>query len=569
MCCTRQAANQGTVTRQERDHDPQVRQALTMKWTTIERARGMLARERGAVIKEWGGRLPIALVYPNTYRVGMSSLGFHAVYRLFNAHSNVVCERAFWQPRFDADDPVALIETQRPIADSAVIAFSTSFEMDYPHLVQVLRQARVPLRAAERDTSWPLVIAGGAAVSANPLPLADLLDAVVIGEAETVIDPLVEVLWDLRSGPRETVWQALARIPGVYVPAMESQPVHRQWVRDLDAFPTSTVIHTPDTEFGGISLIEVARGCSRGCRFCLAGFTSLPKREHSLESVLEQAKEGLRWEARIGLVGAAVSDYTQIDALAARLREMGARLTVSSLRASPLSEPLLQALADSNAQTLTLAPEAGSQRLRQIVNKGITEADLFHAAERAAHYGFRQVKLYFMLGLPTETEQDVLAIAELCEATATRFPGQVTANITPFVPKAHTPFQWTEMTSERVTQGRLRLLAKRLKRSRIAVRSESPQWAAIQGILARGDRRLTEVLVSLEGTSPSSWRRALAAHDIQPDDYLQARAPQAPLPWDFIHTGVCQAYLQREWSRALAGQDTDVCAPVGCAPCGE
>ena len=154
-----------------------------MKWTTIERARGMLARERGAVIKEWGGRLPIALVYPNTYRVGMSSLGFHAVYRLFNAHSNVVCERAFWQPRFDADDPVALIETQRPIADSAVIAFSTSFEMDYPHLVQVLRQAGVPLRAAERDASWPLVIAGGAAVSANPLPLADLLDAVVIGEA--------------------------------------------------------------------------------------------------------------------------------------------------------------------------------------------------------------------------------------------------------------------------------------------------------------------------------------------------------------------------------------------------
>ncbi len=540
-----------------------------MKWTTIERARGMLARERGAVIKEWGGRLPIALVYPNTYRVGMSSLGFHAVYRLFNAHSNVVCERAFWQPRFDADDPVALIETQRPIADSAVIAFSTSFEMDYPHLVQVLRQARVPLRAAERDASWPLVIAGGAAVSANPLPLADLLDAVVIGEAETVVDPLVEVLWDLRSGPRETVWQALAQIPGVYVPAVESQPVHRQWVRDLDVYPTSTVIHTPDTEFGGISLVEVARGCNRGCRFCLAGFTSLPKREHSLESVLEQAKEGLRWQDRIGLVGAAVSDYTQIDVLAARLREMGARLTVSSLRVSPLSEPLLQALADSNAQTLTLAPEAGSQRLRQIVNKGITEADLFHAAERAAHHGFRQIKLYFMLGLPTETDQDVLAIAALCEATAARFPGQVTASITPFVPKAHTPFQWTEMTSERVIQDRLRLLAKRLKQSRIAVKSESPQWAAIQGILARGDRRLTEVLVSLEGTSPGSWHRALAAHDIQPSDYLQARAPEAPLPWDFIHTGVSQAHLQREWSRALAGQDTDVCAPAGCAPCGE
>jgi len=540
-----------------------------MKWAVIERARTMLNRERGAVVKEWGGRLPIALVYPNTYRVGMSSLGFHTVYRLFNAHADIVCERAFWQPRFGADDPVALIESQRPIADSAVIAFSASFEMDYPNLVQVLRQAGVPLKATERDASWPLVIAGGAAVSANPLPLADLLDAVVIGEAETVIGSLVEVLWDLRSGPREAVWQALARIPGVYAPAVEPEAVYRQWVPDLDAYPTSTVVHTSDTEFGGVSLIEVARGCGRGCRFCLSGFTSLPKREHSLESILEQARDGLRWGDRIGLVGAAVSDYTQIDALALRLREMDAKLTVSSLRASPLSETLLQALADSNAQTLTLAPEAGSQRLRDIVNKGITEADLLHAAERAAHYGFRQLKLYFMLGLPTETDQDVLAISELCEAAATRFPGHVTANITPFVPKAHTPFQWAEMTSDRVVSARLRLLAKRLQRRGIAVKGESPQWSAIQGILARGDRRLAQVLVSLNETSPSSWRRALAANDLQPDDYLRARAPESPLPWDFIQTGVSPSRLQREWSRALAGQDADACPASGDVPCGE
>ena len=540
-----------------------------MKWAVIERARTMLNRERGAVVKEWGGRLPIALVYPNTYRVGMSSLGFHTVYRLFNAHADIVCERAFWQPRFGADDPVALIETQRPIADSAVIAFSVSFEMDYPNLAHVLRQAGVPLKATDRDASWPLVIAGGAAVSANPLPLADLLDAVVIGEAEMVIDSLVDVLWDLRSGPREAVGQALARIPGVYVPAVGPQAVHRQWVSDLDAYPTSTVVHTPDTEFGGVSLIEVARGCGRGCRFCLSGFTSLPKREHSLASILEQAEEGLRWGDRIGLVGAAVSDYTQIDTLALRLREMDAKLTVSSLRASPLSEPLLQALAESNARTLTLAPEAGSQRLRDIVNKGITEADLVHAAERAAHYGFRQLKLYFMLGLPTETDEDVLAIAELCETTAAHFAGQVTANITPFVPKAHTPFQWAEMTSAQVVSGRIRLLTTRLRRSGIAVKGESPQWSAIQGILARGDRRLADVLVSLQETSPSSWLRALAAHDLQPDDYLRARAPEEPLPWGFIQTGVSPASLQREWSRALAGQDTDARPAASSAPSGE
>jgi radical SAM superfamily enzyme YgiQ (UPF0313 family) len=512
-----------------------------MKWSHVERARRILARERGAVVKDWGGKLPVALVYPNTYQVGMSSLGFQSVYKLLNVRPDVVCERAFWQPCFAPDDPILLVESQRPIADAAVIAFSISYEMDYLHVVQVLRQAGVPLRADERDEAWPAVIAGGPAVSANPLPLADLVDAVVIGEAEELIGSLLDALWDGVDAPRHALWQRLAQVPGTYAPQISPRsprPVQRQWVRDLDAHPTATVIHTPDTEFGDMHLIEISRGCGRGCRFCLAGSICRPKRERSVDSILAQAVEGLVHRDRLGLVGAAVSDYRQIDTLVTRLRDMGARLSVSSLRVDPLSEPLLGALAESGTHTLTMAPEAGSERLRQVINKGVTEAHLIHAAERAAYHGLRHLKLYYMIGLPTETDDDIDAIAKLCQAVAARFGGRVTANVTPFVPKAHTPFQREAMESAAVLEARVTRLQKQLGRQGIEVRAESPGWARIQGILARGDRQLGTVLSSIKGTSLKAWHRALKAHGLDEDDCVRARAPGEALPWAFIQTGV-------------------------------
>jgi radical SAM superfamily enzyme YgiQ (UPF0313 family) len=544
-----------------------------VKWSHVERARRILAREQGAIVKDWGGRLPIALVYPNTYAIGMSSLGLQAVYRLFNAQTDVACERAFWQPRLAAGEPILTVESQRPIAGASVIAFSVSYEMDYLNLVQVLRQAKIPLRADERDAGWPAVIVGGPAVSANPLPIADFVDAAIVGEAEELIEPLVSALWDGLDGPRDALWQVLSRVPGAYAPHLspgDPRPVRRQWLRDIDAYPTQTVVHTPDTEFGDMHLIEIARGCGRGCRFCLTGFACRPKRERSVDSILAQAREGLAFRDRLGLVGAAVSDYGAIDTLVARLRDLGARLSVSSLRVDPLSEPLLQALAESKARTLTMAPEAGSERLRQVINKGVTESDLLYAAERAAYHRFRQLKLYFMIGLPTETDGDIEAIAALCEAVAGRFPGRVTANVTPFVPKAHTPFQWAAMTPATVLDARVKALQKRLRRQGIDVRGESPQWATIQGILARGDRRLSEVLLSVEGTSLGAWRRAFRACDVDADAYVRARTPDESLPWAFIQTGVRTDYLRREHERASddAPTPTVPCPPQGCRQCG-
>ncbi|MFN2229681.1 MAG: radical SAM protein [Anaerolineae bacterium] len=534
-----------------------------MKWAYIARAREVLAGEEGAVVKDWGGKLPVALVYPNTYHVGMSSLGYQAVYRLLNARRDVACERAFWTRRFAGDDPVVSIESQQALADFAVIAFSISYELDYPHVVEVLRQAGVPLRADERDASWPAVIAGGPAVSANPLPVADFLDGVLIGEVEEQADALVDALWSGIDAPRPALWEALARVPGVYAPQLAPQdaaPVRRQWVRDVDPYPTSTVVYTRDTEFGDMQLIEIARGCGRGCRFCMAGYLTRPKREHSVASILDEAREGLAHRDRVGLVGAAVSDYSQIDELVGSLRGMGARISVSSLRVDPLSEALLGALAESGTETLTMAPEAGSERLRRTIHKGVTESDLFHAAERAEAYHFRQLKLYFMLGLPTETGADVDAIADLCGAVADRFSRQVTANVTPFVPKAHTPFQWAEMAPRAAMEARYNALQRSLGQMGIEVRGESAQWAEIQGLLARGDRRLGAVLADLRGSSIRAWEQAMAAHEVEPEAYLGARKPGEALPWGFIESGVGPRALTAEWERACA-ESKDVPGP--------
>ena len=537
-----------------------------MKWKHIAEARHTLEREQGAILKDWGGRLPIALIYPNTYYVGMSNLGLHAVYRLFNANDDVVCERAFWTK----DAPPLSIETQHPLADFAVLAFTVSYELDYLNVVQMLRAAGIPLQAEERDQDWPLVIAGGPAVTANPEPLSPFCDAFAIGEGEVIIPLLLDALREgIRAG-RDDLWKALSAIPGLYVPHLPEHqlPVKRQWEHDLDARPTMTAVYTPDTEFGDRTLIEISRGCGRGCRFCLAGFCYRPPRERSVEALLAQARMGLRYREGVGLVSAAVSDYSRIGELVAGLRGMGAGISVSSLRVDPLPEALLQALAESGIRTLTIAPEAGSQRLRTMINKGVSEDDVLRAAHAAARHGFAQLKLYFMVGLPGETDDDVQAITDLALAVGKPFRRQVTVNLTPFVPKAHTPFQWVAMADVTTLRARIRRVRQTLQRRGVAVRAESPAWAAVQGVLARGDRRVGAALLALEHPTLAGWRKALAATDLDPAAYLGKWSPDEALPWQVVHSGVDVAYLRREWERAQTGRETVPCQPDGCHLCG-
>ncbi len=534
----------------------------------MARARRLLEQEQGTVFKDWGGRLPIALVFPNTYHVGMSSLAVHTLYGLWNSQPDIVCERVFtdWMPP-------ASLETGAPLDYFPIVAMSISHEMDYFDVLTLLRQSSIPPLAADRDESHPLVIAGGPAVTANPEPLVPVLDAVVIGEVEPIFSSLTDNL-RLAAESKVQGLMALSRLPGLYVPHVGqtshggSEPVVRQWLGDLDSYHTHSVILTPNTEFSNMGLIEIARGCGRGCRFCLAGYAYRPPRQRSAASIIEQAEALLKQTDRLGLVSAAVTDHSEIDSLALELRRLGARLSVSSMRVDPISEPLLRALAESGTQTLTIAPEAGSAVLRKRINKTQTEDDVLRAVDLASRYDLNQVKLYFMLGLPTEEQSDVEALVDLALSCASRFPRRVIVNLTPFVPKAHTPFQRLAQTPAREVGRRIGYVRKHLEPHGVTVKAESPAWAEIQGTLARGDRRLSEALLSVGAVSPSTWKQALTKIGLSVHSYLRARPASEHLPWDIVDTRVKRAYMDAEISRSEAGRTSPPCRPQGCVTCG-
>jgi len=528
-----------------------------MTWQQAEKARRRLSREQGTVNKDWGGRVPFALVYPNAYYLGMSNLGIHALYKLLNSHDRVVAERAFWETE-DGQSPPISLESQRPLADFAVIAFSISYELDYFNIARILKASGIPPYAADRDQRHPLVIAGGPCVMANPMPISPLFDCLCIGEAEPIVPLVLPVISEGIGGKRGDLLKSLASLPGVYVPQHHSgKPVARQWARNLDDFPVASAILTRDTELGDLYLIEVERGCNWGCRFCLTSQAFSPMRYRSVDTLITQAEEGLKYRRRLGLVGPAVSDHPRIEELMPKLSQMGAELSVSSLRVAPLSGVVLRELARGGARTVTLAPEAGSQRLRHVIKKGISEDDILKAIEIVAEQGIKQVKLYFMIGLPSETDEDIERMINLsleCKRIldSRRPGGRLTLNIAPFVPKAGTPFQWLPMARPPVLNRRLSRLKKSLMPKGIKIKAESPAWSQVQGVLARGDARLAGVLADIEEVSLPGWRRAAAKYNIDIDFYAHQRWDiKQKLPWDIIDSGTKAGHLELELNRAM------------------
>jgi len=525
---------------------------MSVAYRHVARMRRLLRQEEGVIHKDWGGRLPIALVYPNTYYTGMSSLAVHTLYRWFNQPRNMVCERVFHSIEAHAqkEEPLLSLESQRPLQAFSVLAFTVSYELDYFHIVDILRRAGIPLLAAQRDATWPLTIAGGPAVSANPEPLADIIDVFAIGEAEALLPSLLEILPEVCHLARPRALDILATLSGLYVPMRNNAPVRRVWQRDLDASPAMTQIYTFNTEFGDRGLIEIGRGCWRSCRFCLTGFTYRPTRHVSMEVVLNLAHTVQKYRDKVGLVSAAVSDHPQIDPLVTELRRMGLKVAVSSLRADSLSETLIRVLAESDTQTLTIAPEAGSPRLRQLINKPQDDARLLEVVRLAARYNFPQLKMYFMIGHPGETDADVEAIVHLVSTVRACFPRHIVINATPYVPKPQTPFQWAAMAPADVLAARIAYLEKRLQPLRVTVRSDSPAWAEVEGVLARGDRRLGKVLIEMERASLREWKRALKHAGLSVQEYLRARSYDETLPWSVVDSGVTQSFLAREMQRA-------------------
>ncbi len=531
-----------------------------MGWDEVKKARWQLSREQSTIIKDWGGRIPIALIYPNSYYIGMSNLGIHAIYKLLNSYPEVVCERAFWGKENQAEQlPAISLESQRPLSDFAVLAFSITYELDYFNVVQILKASGIPLYAADRDERHPLVIAGGACIMANPLPLSPFFDCLCIGEAEPILPAMLPLLSEGIKGKRYDMLKELASLSGIYVPLLyPGTPVVRQGATNLDDFPVTSTILTPDTELGNLYLIEVERGCNWGCRFCLTGQAFRPMRFRSIDKLLEQAELGLKYRKRLGLVGAAVQDHPQIEQLLVRLRRMGAGLSISSLRIKPLSRIVLGELAKGGAKTVTLAPEAGSQRLRQVIKKGISEDDILEAMSKVAEQGIKQLKLYFMIGLPSETDEDVEEIVNLtlkCKdiLDRQRTGCRLSLNIAPFVPKAGTPFQWLPMAPLPILNQRLSLLKNKLPPRGIKIKAESPAWSQVQTVLACGDARLAEPLASIEKVSLSGWRQAVEKCHLDIDYYAHQRwDTNQKLPWTIIDSGTKFEKLKRELGKALA-----------------
>src|SRR5438034_3062998 len=392
---------------------------------------GLLAAERGTVRKDWGGKIAVALVYPNTYAVGMSNLGFQTIYRHLNSLPDEVCERVFLPNPEDADEmrrsgtsPFSL-ESLRPLADFQMIGFSVTYEGDYINVLRLLAMASIPLRAADRGARDPLVLMGGVCAFSNPEPLAPVMDFVVVGEGEELV---VELMAAYRDGyrDRESFLTSLASLEGVYVPERyemihdadgtladvrprDGAPgiVTKRRLRDVNAFATVAAIKTPQAEYGHMALLEVGKGCGRGCRFCLEGQVYRPVRHRSVdtlrETVVAMAKAG---EKRVGLVGACVSDYPWIGDLLKIVEENGLELSISSLRADSLTPDLVAALARGGHRTLTIAPEAGTERLRRAIRKAITDEQILTACDLVRAHGIPNLKPYFMIGQPTETLAD-------------------------------------------------------------------------------------------------------------------------------------------------------------------
>ena len=555
-----------------------------MSWKIKTNLKNRLAAESGDVVTRRGGRLRVCLVYPNRYRVAMSNLGFMAVHALINAPGDMLCERAFLPDPDEMKEyeqsrtPLLSLETQQPVADFDVIAFSVSFESDYLNLPLLFRLAGLPCYAAERTERHPLVMAGGAALFLNPEPVADFLDLICLGEAEVFLDRVLHLLADGIASPRPGLLRSLAAIPGVYVPSLrnpagpERVTVSRQYLQSLDSAPVATTIATPETEFGDLHLVELSRGCPRGCRFCAAGYIYLPYRQRSLEVIQAQVASAIAGHRKVGLVAAAVGDYRGIGELCRDILQRGGSVSVSSLRIDGLDEAMIDVLVASGHKTATLAPEGGSQRLRDVIRKGISEEQILDACQRLIGRDILNLKLYFIIGLPTETDDDIEELLGLVErirllvlerARLNKRLGEIILSVNPFIPKPFTPFQWCGMMEQKQLEKRLALLQKGVRRMpNVSLQCESIKEAMLQALLSRGDRSLAPFLV--KSAELGSWRKGAREAGVDVAAEVTRQIPlDAALPWDFID-GPGRDKLREEYLRAFGrGADSEPASASG------
>jgi radical SAM family uncharacterized protein/radical SAM-linked protein len=589
------------------------REAYERLLPLVEKPTRYLGNERGAVRKSPDAvAVRVALAFPEVYEIAQSHLGLQILYEILNARPDVAAERAYaaW-PDLEAllrarGLPLVSLESHLPLADFHVVGFSLQYELTYTNLLTMLELGGIPLRAADRTPAHPLVIAGGPCAF-NPEPLAPFLDAVVLGDGEQAVLDVVEVVrtWDCRD--RKDVLRALAGIAGVYVPsfftprydadgtlaAVEPLPgapatVRKRILPDLDTFappadpivPNLKVVHDR-------AAVEVMRGCVKGCRFCQAGYIYRPLRERDPERVVARTIELMARTGyeEVSLLSLSTGDYSGVNpvlkGLMDRLAPERVAVSLPSTRVDALSPRILEEIRRVRKTGFTLAPEAGTQRLRDVIQKEYQEDELLAAARAFGELGWRSLKLYFMIGLPSETEEDVRGIAELAQRVRRAGNGRlkVTASVSTFSPKPHTPFQWAAQVDRDETLARQAFLRHELARRGIEFRWHDSRLSWLEGVFARGDRRLADVLETaqrlgarFDGWSDRCrievWEQALAEHGLDAAFYLRRRPLAEVLPWDHLDAGVSKKFLAAELARAVRGVLTPDCSIERCTYCG-
>ena len=556
-------------------------------WQQRERALELLSKEVGYVRKPHGGKLRVALAFPNTYFVGMSNLGFQTVYKLFNAEDDIVCERVFLPPKTElaaqiaAGAPLLTLESQTPVAEFDVLAFSVSFEWDYTNVLTLLRLAGVPPRADARTHHHPLVVIGGAVTFVNPEPLAPFADAIAAGEGEVLIPSLLRAFKG--AADRDDLLRRLATERGFYIPSFYDVQygqdgtiaafvpkagtgappvVKKAALKTTEAVdPPATTIFTPETEFGSRFLVEVVRGCANLCRFCWAGYNYLPVRAFPKDRILQLAEQARPHSSRVGLVSIALCDHPEIEEILTRLAEMGYSISPASLRLDDLTPKIVGLLRKSGERTITIAPETGSDRLRRVINKTITNDEILAAAEMIFASGIENLKLYFMIGLPTETDEDLVAIRDLTlqlreamlkHGRGRGHLGRIVGSVNPLVPKPGTAYQWLPMEGdasiERKIQ-RMRGLMAGIDNVYFNIKSERHSF--YQALLSLGDRRVAPAIEAAERNG-GNWRAAVAETGVDADFFVfRDRSRDAVLPWDIIDGGMKSEFFRSEFDKAL------------------
>ena len=557
-----------------------------MDWKLKKKYATVLESETGYVKKVWGAYNTVGLAYPNQYRTGMANLGFQTIYKIFNDLPSFLCERVFLpvsgnDAKFVSGAAgIFSIENQKAINEFDILAFSISFENDYPNVLKLLDLAGIPLLAKDRSENHPLVIGGGIALTLNPEPLADFFDLFILGEAEEVLPEFCRYFEEARrlGHDRRKLLDNLQRqINNIYVPGLyevkycvESkiqsimpkdaglpEKIKIKHVKDINTFYTEEVISAPETEMEDMFLVEVNRGCARSCRFCAASFVYRPVRFRSYKEIAASVDHGLKRKKKIGLVGTAVSEHPDLARICEYIIAKSARAGLGSLRIDQIDEKIVDLIKANGIETVALAPEAGSQRMRDVLRKDITQDDIMRAVELLAEKDIPNLRLYFMVGLPGEVEQDIDAIIELTGTIQhhilSKFEGKkkfrrITLSVNQFIPKPATPFQWCPLGDVNAVGKKIKKIENAFRREKsIKVIHDVPKWNYVQALLSLGDRRVGEILLAvnrLEG----NWAQALKEVNINADFYVyRQKQSDEVLPWDIIDLGVSKKALINEY----------------------